>query len=573
MKVTEALLRQLKDLGVEHVFGLPGETTLALYREWERFPQVRHHLCRDERSSVFMADGYAKASGKVGVCEGPSVGATHMVPGVTEAFHACVPLVVLTSEIPLRYERCNMLTGCDQTALFQGITKATLTATASEEVPHLVRLAFRTAVTGRPGPVHLRLPSDVLEGECPDREAWADPRYGRFPGCRSVAAREDLSAAAEALRGARRPVLFCGQGVVHSGAWAEVRALAERLSAPVGTTINAKGAFPETHPLSLGVLGARGGRSWANEALAEADLVFFLGNSTDSAGTDGWRLPDPNSGKTFLQLDVSGEGLGLNYPVLPLLGDARETLRGLLEVLGREVAPDRSPWLEKLAGGRGAHEERVVRALAERRELHPLHVARILEEVLPEDAFLAVDPGVAAAYSAAFLRLSSAGRRTAYNFAMGALGYALPAALGARWGVVSGAPVVGLVGDGSFGFAAGELETAARWGARVVFLVFDNRTYGWIRGTERVIRGSELGEGYGRFTDFAPVDYPAVAKGFGVAGFEATTPQVFREVLSRALALDGPSLISLPCVPEDRDLPPVPGWCAEALRAGMDCLY
>ena len=572
MKVTEALSRQLRDLGVEHVFGLPGETTLAWYRDWHRVPEVRHHLCRDERSSVFMADGYAKATGKVGVCEGPSVGATHMMPGVAEAFHACVPLVVFTSEIPLRYQRCNMLTGCDQTALFGGITKETLTATAPEEVPHLVRLAFRAAVTGRPGPVHLRLPSDVLEGECPDREAWADPRYGRFPGCRSVAAPEDLAAVAKALTDAERPLLFCGQGVVHSGAWEEVRALAERLAAPVGTTINAKGAFPETHPLSLGVLGARGGRGWANRFLEEADLVFFLGNSTDSAGTDGWRLPDPASGKVFLQLDVDGSGLGLNYPVLPLLGDARETLRALLPLLGEGVPPDRSSWLGGIPRGREDQEERVRRAEA-RGDLHPLHVARILEEVLGDDAFLAVDPGVAAVYSAAFLRLRAAGRRTAYNFAMGALGYALPAALGARWGVPQEAPVVGLVGDGSFGFAAGELETAARWGARVTFLVFDNRTYGWIRGTERVHRGEALEEGYGRFTDFAPVDYVRVAEGFGVAGFRATSPESLREILPRALSLSGPSLVSLPCLPEDRDLPPVPGWCATARDAGMDCLY
>ena len=161
MKASKAVLAMLKAYNVTDVFGLPGETTLSLYEAWEEYPEIKYHLTRDERNSVFMADAYAKATGRGGICEGPSVGATHMVPGVVEAFQSCVPLIVMTTDIDLKTGPKNMLTGFDQSALFKSIAKDSLTVTDASEIPHLFRRAFRTATTGRPGPVHIRIPMDT----------------------------------------------------------------------------------------------------------------------------------------------------------------------------------------------------------------------------------------------------------------------------------------------------------------------------------------------------------------------------------------------------------------------------
>ncbi|MBL3592520.1 MAG: thiamine pyrophosphate-binding protein [Synergistaceae bacterium] len=573
MNVCRAILAMLDDYDVTDVFGLPGETTLALYREWLACGGPAYHLCRDERSAVFMADGYAKATGKVGVCEGPSVGATHMVPGVIEAFKGCTPLVVLTSDVPLAAEKKNMLTGFDQKALFEGICKESLTAHEAGEVPHLLRRAFRVASTGRPGPVHLRLPSDVLEGELDDAQVWSQPRFGSVPSCPFRPDDASLAEAASLLEGARYPLMICGQGALASRAWKEVALLAEALAMPVGTTINGKGILAETHPLSIGVIGARGGREWANRFVAEADVILFVGSSTDSAGTAGWTLPSPRSGQRFIQIDAAAEELGGNYDALPLFGDAALTLAALLEALDGAVPPERGDWVASIAQGWRNQEARI--GAWETRSgcaLSSLAVVRALAE-LPEETFFAVDPGLSAVYSAAFLRLAKAGRFLAYNFAMGALGYAIPAALGARFGVPSSRPVVALVGDGSFGFAAGELETAARLGTQVLFIVFDNKAFGWIRGTEFVQTGKDLEPAFDGFTSFRSIDYVKIAEGFGLQAWRAEKASDLKELLRQALAVPGPTLLAVPVEVQDHLLPPVPGWADCARKRGMETLY
>jgi acetolactate synthase-1/2/3 large subunit len=563
----------LRMYGVTDVFGLPGETTLSLYRAWEDFPEIAYHMCRDERSSVFMADGYAKATGKVGICEGPSVGATHMVPGVAEAHAACVPMLVFTSDVTLDTTKKNMLTGFDQTAIFQGITKETYTVTKGAEIPFLIRRAFRAATSGRPGPVHIRIPMDIFAQEVPDDDVFAREQFSRFPGIRSSAAEDDMAAAAREIAMSSRPVMICGQGCVHSGAWDAVRELAERATILVGSTINAKGIFPETHDLSLGVTGARGGREWANGIVDSADLIIFVGSSTDSAATDGWKNPNAKSGVKAIQIDVSELELGNNYRVLPLLGDARETLRGIVKLLSGAVSEPRMEWARKAKLERDKYEARLTefeKSLGD--AIHPFSAARVIERAAPDDAFFVVDPGISAVYSAAFTRLVKSGRRTAYNFAMGALGYAIPAAIGAKAGLPD-KTVIGLVGDGSFGFAAGELETAARLGLDITYVLFDNRSFGWIRGTEFVTKKTALPAGYGKFTNFAEVDYIKIAEGFGLRGLSANSISEFEQMLRECLTTKGPKLIAIKMAPEDKLLPPVPGWFKYAKSAGLENLY
>lgn len=574
MLAGKAILEMLKLYGVTDVFGLPGETTLSLYREWEKFPEVHYHLCRDERSSVFMADAYAKSSGKVGVCEGPSVGSTHMIPGLIEALQSCVPILCFTSDIELKYGTKNMLTGFDQTALFKSVTKDTYTVTKAEELPHLIRRAFRAATTGRPGPVHIRIPSDIFDADVPESEIYAQARFGTFPGCRSTAAHDDVQEAAAQLRAAKRPLMICGQGVVHSGAWQEVVALAELLEMPFASTINAKGAIPETHPLALGVIGARGGRQWNNDIVLEADTILFAGTSTDSANTDGWKIPCPRTTQKFIQIDVSERELGNNYDALPLFGDAKETLASLITALSGIQHQERGEWSSQVLKKRGEHEKKLEEFIASKGDqIHPLSLVRSIEKIAPADAFFAVDPGLSALYSSGYMRLEKAGRRAAYNFSMGALGYAIPAAIGARFGVPNERAVIGLVGDGSFGFCAGELETAARLKTKIVYILFNNQTFGWIRGTEYVQKKSALAPEFNRFTDFAEVDYVKMAESMGMKGYRVESVTMFEKIFEQCLKESGPCLIDVPMLPQDKELPPVPGWAKSGLIKDREALY
>jgi acetolactate synthase-1/2/3 large subunit len=567
------LLEMLSRYGVTDVFGLPGETTLALYRAWKDYPGIAYNMCRDERNSVFMADGYAKATGRVGICEGPSVGATHMIPGAAEAFAACVPMLIFTSDVALDTTKKNMLTGMNQTAIFQGITKETYTVTKGAEIPFLIRRGFRSATSGRPGPVHIRIPQNIFEQEVPECEIFAQEQFSSFPGIRSSASEEDMRSAAAEITSSSRPVMICGQGCAHSGAWEAVLEMAERTGILVGSTINAKGIFPETNDLSLGVVGARGGLEWANRMVTDSDLIIFAGTSTDSALTDGWKIPEPDIAPRAIQIDVSELELGNNYRVMPLMGDARETLKGILKFIPANPPGRTREWRDRANRERNKYEERAAefeKSLGD--SLHPYIISRILERIVPDDAFFAFDPGISAVYPAAFLRFAKSGRRAAFNFAMGALGYGISSAIGAKIGL-PGRKVICLTGDGSFGFSAGELETAVRLGLDITYVLFDNQSFGWIRGTEFVSEKSGLSSDYGKFTNFAKVDYVKIAEGFGLKGFRADSARDFELIMKRCLSEPGPKLIALTSAPEDELLPPVPGWYRYAKSAGMENLY
>ena len=571
MKTGHMLLEMFRRYGVDTVFGLPGETTLALYDAWRSFSDIRHVLVRDERNSVFMAHGYARVSGRPGVCEGPSVGAPHMVPGLLEARKAAIPLIALTTDIPLHMERRNMLTGCDQTALLAPAVKESLTITRPEDVPFLVRRAFRLATSGRPGPVHLRLPMDVLEHEGNPDDLYAQEAFSVCPGIRSEADRENVRAAVALLEGASRGVLVAGQGAVISGAWEEVRLVAERFGLAVGTTLGGKGAMAEIHPLALGAVGARGGSSFSNGVLAEADLIFFVGSSTDSASTAGWTLPPCRGNARVIQLDISEAELGNNYEAdVLLLGDARATLGALLREAGPAKDREKSPHREEELAPRREAFLRECAAGDARRDVpvHPLRFLRALERRLPENALLAVDPGISAIYPATSLRLKTPGRHFVSNFAMGALGFALSAALGASF-AAPGRPVVALSGDGSMGFCAGELETLGRTGAPVKLFVFDNGSFGWIRATNLF----DFDTADVMATEFAATDLCRVAKGFGVPSLALEDPEEVEGVLHEVFAHPGPLLVTVKALPEDQCVPPVPGWARHCAERGLSTCY
>jgi acetolactate synthase-1/2/3 large subunit len=524
-------------------------------------------MARDERSAAFMADGYARFSFKPGICEAPSVGSTHILPGVAEAFKSSLPMIFFTSDIPLHLETNNMLTGLDQTSMFKGITKESITVTNPVQIPHIIRRAFRVATTGKPGPVHIRLPYDMLEGEVSNAKLYVQKDFVRYPGHRSVAEKSKIIEAIKFLGDAENPVIVCGQGVLYSQAWDNVVSIAEVFACLVGTTINGKGSMPENHILSIGVIGARGGTAFSNKVLCDADLIFFIGSSTDSAGTDKWNLPPRDTTAKIIQLDISEKEVGNNYPVdVVLIGDVAATLEKMLSLVKinkRELM--KLPRIQKLLEEKSKHND-YVKGMASSNEIpiHPVRFISELDKALPKDHCLIMDVGTSAIYTATFFKVKTAGRTMAYNFAMGSLGYAIPASVGASIARPDSC-TVGLVGDGSFGLAAAELETISRVGLNNNIIVLNNKSFGWIRAEWRLSYGQE----YVDFaTNFKEVDYVKIAEGFGLNAQRVTKPDDLR-VFTEFFNEDEPTFTEIVLQPEDQLIPPVPTWIEKAKQEGI----
>src|SRR5689334_10848110 len=261
MTGAEAVVEMLNAHGVEFLFGLCGDTSLPLYDALARLPHgIRHVLTRDERSAAYMADGYARVSGKIGVCEGPSGGGvTYILPGLAEANESSVPVLCINSDISVRARGRYTLTELDQGALMRPVTKWNAVLNRAEDLPRIFRAAFRQITTGRPGAVHIALPFDVQNGDVNRYEVWADRRFGRYPADRIAPDSEAIERAARLLRDAKNPVLICGGGVILSQAEGELVTLAEQLAMPVATTISGKGSIDEEHLLAAGVVGSNGG--------------------------------------------------------------------------------------------------------------------------------------------------------------------------------------------------------------------------------------------------------------------------------------------------------------------------
>ena len=287
-----------------------------------------------------MADGYARVSGKVGVCEGPSGGgATYILPGLAEANESSVPVLCINSDISIAAQGRYTLTELDQGALMRPVTKWNAVLNRAQDIPRVFRAAFNQMTTGRPGAAHIALPFDVQNGSVERADVWGDANLGRYPAWRVAPDAYFVERAAQLLADAVQPVFICGGGVVIAGAEEELFQLAERLSAAVATTISGKGSISELHPLAVGVVGSNGGTPETRAIVDRADLIVFVGCRAGSVTTERWRHPAPGKTKV-IHLDVDPPTLGANYPVdVPLVGDAKLTLAALNETLATFQRP------------------------------------------------------------------------------------------------------------------------------------------------------------------------------------------------------------------------------------------
>ena len=551
----QLVVEMLKAYGVRYVFGVPGDTGLAFYDALcQAQGKVTHVLARDERSAAFMADVYARVCYRPGVCEGPSgAGATYLAAGLAEPHASSIPVIALNSDIPLSGEDCNVLTALDQPALFAPITKWSTLVKRADRIPDVMRLAFRVATTGRPGAVQVTLPMDVLADEVGAPSLHAEEPCQSYPAYRTRPESAAVERAASLLSQARQPVIVAGGGVVTSGAWAELTALAETLGAPVGTSICGKGAIAEDHPLSLGVVGSNGRRPYANAVLQAADLILYAGCKTDSVTTAGWTLPSRDTDQIILHLDVDPAEIGRNYrTTVGLVGDARLGLADLLAAVraqGAQPRPDPLAALEDKVSAFWADFE--AKAASTATPIKPQRVIQTLARVLPSQSIIVADAGTPTPFTAAYLR-SAAGRRVIIPRGYGGLGYAIPGVVGAKLARPDAA-VVGLMGDGSFGMSAGELETIARLGLPVVVVQFNNGCFGWIKVSQQLLQD---GRCFG--VDFSgDTDHAGIARGFGLRGVRVEKPEELEPVFLEALSADRPTFIDIMSECETTELPPV----------------
>jgi acetolactate synthase-1/2/3 large subunit len=558
MTGAEAMVRMLDGHGVRHVFGLCGDTTLPFYDALYRLDHgIQHILTRDERSAAYMADGYARVSGRVGVCEGPSGGgATYILPGVVEANESSIPILAITTDVSVSARGRFPLTELDQEALFKPLTKWNAVIPKAELLPRMVRAAFRAMTTGRPGAAHLGFPYDVQKAPVPDEDVWADPTLGRWPAWPGAPDEGAVAAAAEAILAAKRPVVICGGGVVIAGAEEQLDKLARRLDLVVATTISGQGSLPETHPNALGVVGSNGGVPATRAVVDEADLVVFIGCRAGSVTTERWRSPKP--GVRIVHIDSDPAAIGANYETeAAVLGDARLALAALNRVLdGRGDLP-RFGGADRAAKAR-REKFAAYRPLAEgtERPIRPERLVAAVRRVLDDDAVVVADPGTPCPYFSAFYEIRRTGRTFFSNRAHGALGYSMSAALGASFGR-PGVKVVSVMGDGSFGFTCGELETVVRCRQPITFIVVSNSVFGWIKA------GQKSGFG-GRYysVDFDRTDHAAVAAAFGVKSWRVEDPEALEGVLREAVGHDGPTLVDVICQPLHEAKAPVSEWIA-----------
>ena len=551
----EAVVEMLKAHGVDIVFGLCGDTSLPLYDALARAGSIRHVLTRDERHAAYMADGYARLSGKVGVCEGPSGGgATYLLPGLVEANESSIPVLGINTDISVSSRGRYTLTELDQRSLMRPLTKWNAVIDRAADIPKLFRKAFEEMTTGRPGAAHLALPFDVQNGPVERSELWGDPTLGSYPSRRTAPDPSLVELAAKLLRKAQRPLFICGGGVVLAGAEGELTTLAEKLSAPVATTISGKGSIDERCAHSVGVVGSNGGTPETRSVVDEADLVVFVGCRAGSVTTERWRHPAQGQAR-IIHIDVDPAVPGANYKVdVPLIGDARLCLAALNEALeGYRREGD-------LSSVDARKREKFARfdtlARSDETPIRPERVVSELSRTLDRDAIVVADPGTPCPYFSAYYVVAGTGRRYFSNRAHGALGYAMAASMGAHLAKPS-VKTVAVMGDGSFGMCVGELETALRLHLPITFVVISNAVYGWIKAGQK--------SGYDRryfSVDFGVTDHAKVADAFGVRSWRVSDPAALTPVLKAALSADGPTLVDIVCQPLHEAKAPVSEWVA-----------
>jgi acetolactate synthase-1/2/3 large subunit len=538
----EVLADMLKGYGVTYAFMVPA-VIRRTYVEMERRTEINRIHCHGEKSAAYMADGYARASGKPGVCMAQVIGAMNLAAGLRDAWLAHSPVIAITGGRDPKTKFRKVYQEVDDVPAFEPVTKFNATVDDVERIPDMLRTAFRVAVSGTPGPVHLQFRGNEgqLDGEEGNLEAIVDTMFTQVPPFRPEPDPQAVGKVLELLQAAEKPIIVAGGGVRLSKGAAELVALAEKLQIPVATSLNGKDSIPGTHPLSVGVVGSYS-RETANRAVNQADLVCYVGSETGGMTTHFWAVP--KIGARAIQIDIDPEALGRNYPLeAAILGDAKTTLARMVERADGKTAGKRKAWVESIKTLREEWYKKYESLLtSDAVPIRPERMCAELSKHVPDDAIVVVDTGHAGMWMGGMYDLRSP--KQSYMRSCGHLGWAFPAGLGAKCGAPE-RPVVTFTGDAGFWYHIGEVETAVRWGMNAVTVVNNNGGGNQSkRGFDRVYGGQQTQKGRELWT-YTQVNFARIAQDMGALGLRVEKASDFAPALAKALEANRPVVIDV----------------------------
>jgi acetolactate synthase-1/2/3 large subunit len=531
--------------GVTTVFGYPGGAILPVYDALRKFP-IHHVLVRHEQGASHMADGYARASGKVGVAiatSGP--GATNLVTGIATAMLDSIPIVCITGNVSSKVLGTDAFQEVDITGITLPVTKHNFLVNRTEDLAPALRQAFQIAVSGRPGPVLVDITKDAQQGTAIFDFAAAKPRPYR-PHPMLHVDESDLAQAAELIRNAKRPVILAGHGVSESGAMEQVRTLAERAQIPVGLTLLGLGAFPASHPLNLGMMGMHG-EAWVNHAIQEADLLIACGMRFDDRVTGTLATYATKAKKIHIEVDPAEINKNVKIDIA-LVGDLREVLEQLLpRIAGRDGAA----WLKTIDNIKGAAAVRDIKNLPDLGHLYAAHVMHDLWRITGGNAIVVTDVGQHQMWEAQYFRHEHP-RTLITSGGLGTMGFALPAAIGAKFARPNEEVWV-VAGDGGFQMTAAELSTIVQEGIKINIAVINNGYLGMVRQWQEFF--------YERNYEATPLvspDFVKLADAHGIRGLAVRTRAEVAGAVEQARSAKGAFLLNFMVEKEESVYPMIP---------------
>lgn len=545
----EILIQALLDQKVEALFGYPGGVVLGVYDVIFKNPQLRHILVRHEQGGTHAADGYARATGKVGVAlatSGP--GATNTVTGIATAYMDSIPMVVFTGQVPSSMIGNDAFQEADIIGITRPITKHSYLVKNASELGDIIKEAFHIAAAGRPGPVVVDLPKDMLFS----KGKYYPNRKPRFRGSYRIKqdAAKAIEEAASLLMSAKRPLIYAGGGVVNGNAWQELRDLAFKTGAPVTTTLMGLGTFPESHPQALGMLGMHG--TWAaNMAIQECDVLVAVGARFDDRVTG--RVPDFSTKSKKIHIDIDPACINKNVAVeVPIIGDVKDILP---EITKRVAEIDTNTWYEEIKVWQTTHP---LRYKMKEGEIAPQYMIQKISEVTKGDAIVVTDVGQHQMWAAQYYQYNHT-RSWITSGGLGTMGFGFPAAMGAAVGCPD-RPVVAIVGDGGFQMTSMELSTAVEQKLPVKIAIMNNGYLGMVRQWQELFYG-------GRYSssdlDVSNPDFVKLAEAYGAVGLRATTPEELDDILKKAMSItDRPVVMDICVTKEENVYPMIPPGAA-----------
>jgi len=545
----QAIVQALLDEGVETVFGYPGGAVLPLY-DVLYDSELKHILVRHEQCAAHAADGYARASGKVGVCMATSgPGATNLVTGIATAYIDSSPIIAIIGQVATQFIGNDAFQEVDMLGITMPIIKHSFRPTNPNDIPQIIKSSFKIAKTGRPGPVVIDLPKDIQEAEL---DEYIDKPF-KLPGYKPTLKGHPLQIkkAAEAILNAKRPVILAGGGVIISGASKELKELANTIKAPVTTTLLGKGSFPEDHPYSLGMLGMHG-RKVANLTVHECDCLIAIGCRFSDRTTGNIAKFAPNA--KIIHIDIDPAEIGKNIEVdIPIVGDAKKVLQDILKILRkRNINSEKEEWIEKTIKFRNKCMPRIT--FEKETPLKPQQVIKEIMETIDDNTIVTTDVGQNQMWMAHFYT-SKKPRKFISSGGLGTMGFGFPAAMGVKIALPE-ENVVAVCGDGGFLMVSQDLATLREYDIPITICIMDNRHLGMVAQWQRLFYDERMSHTHlGKVPDFVKL-----AEAYNIEAERVEKPGEVKETLKRAINSGDPIIIDIVIDPMEI-LPMVPPGC------------